>query len=252
MDNKEIVYRRIIPDACLNDFVECIWMLYNPSESDKEVVILPDGNIDLFFTRSLTEAFHITLLGIGTNPERAVIKAGRMTFALSCKPLGVEYMVGEGIADLQNKAKNLAVDFWGFCENDLDDFNLFATKMTRQLKSMLPTDIDPRKRKLFELIYASKGGLTVNELSEKVLWSSRQINRYFNKQLGISLKTYNSVVRFRASFLHIKAGKLYPEQNFADQSHFIKEVQRLAGVNPKKLMINQNDRFIQFSTLPDL
>ncbi|WP_256603285.1 hypothetical protein [Sphingobacterium multivorum] len=44
-------------------------------------------------------------------------------------------------------------------------------------------------------------------------------------------------------------GKLFPQQNFADQSHFIKEVKKLAGVSPKELLKNQNERFIQFSTL---
>jgi AraC-like DNA-binding protein len=94
--------------------------------------------------------------------------------------------------------------------------------------------------------------MTVTELSEKVSWSSRQINRYFNQQFGLSLKAYCGILRFRASFPNIKEGKLFPEQNFSDQSHFIKEVRKLAGVSPKELMKNKNDRFIQFSALtPD-
>src|SRR6187551_2773962 len=105
-------------------------------------------------------------------------------------------------------------------------------------------------QKLFDLIYSSNGSLPVKELSDKVFWSSRQINRYFNEQFGISLKAYCNILRFRASFSHIKDGKLFPHENFADQSHFIKEVKKLSGVSPKELKRNQNDRFIQFSTLP--
>ena len=102
---------------------------------------------------------------------------------------------------------------------------------------------------MFDFIYSSNGEITVKELSEKVFWSSRQINRYFNQQFGLSLKTYCNILRFRSSFEHIKQGKLFPQQNFADQSHFIKEIKRLAGVLPKELRKNENDRFIQFSTL---
>jgi AraC-like DNA-binding protein len=100
------------------------------------------------------------------------------------------------------------------------------------------------------LIYSSNGSLSVKELSEKVNWSSRQINRYFNEQFGISLKTYCNILRFRASLPHIKKGKLFPELNFTDQNHFIKEIKKFSGVVPKELSKNQNDRFILLSALP--
>jgi AraC-like DNA-binding protein len=86
-------------------------------------------------------------------------------------------------------------------------------------------------------------------MSEQVHWSSRQINRYFNQLFGLSLKAYCNILRFRASFQHIKEGKLFPEQNFTDQAHFIKEIKKFSGVLPKELSKNKDDRFIQFSTL---
>jgi AraC-like DNA-binding protein len=116
--------------------------------------------------------------------------------------------------------------------------------------ALIKPGIDSRKKKLFDLIYASNGALTVKELSEKVFWSSRQISRYFNEQFGISLKAYCNILRFRASLQQIKAGKPFPEQDFADQTHFIKAVKKYSGVVPKELSKNQNDRFILLSTLP--
>ena len=250
MDSNDIEYKFAKPDKLLSDFVESFWMLHNPNDSDKQVVILPDGRIDVFFSQSTTEPFHITLLGIGTNPEQSTIKANRTTFAISFRPLVTEYILQQNISKLLNKGKNLADNFWNFNSLDLLDFELFCKKATQQIKSLLPGEIDSRKQKLFELIYNSNGAMTVAELSEKVFWSSRQINRFFNQQYGISLKAYCNIIRFRSSFQHIKEGKLFPEQNFSDQAHFIKEVKKLAGVNPKQLTRNQNDRFIQFFTLP--
>lgn len=75
------------------------------------------------------------------------------------------------------------------------------------------------------------------------------MNRYFNQTFGLSLKAYCNILRFRASIEHIKQGKLFPELNFSDQAHFIKEVKKLSGVVPKELSKNENDRFIQLSTL---
>lgn len=250
-NSNHIAYRYVKPHKSLSDFVDSFWMLHNPTDSDKQVVILPDGRVDIFFTESATEPFHITLLGIGTSPEQSTIKAKRTTFAISFKPLATAYLFNKSVSNLLNKGENLPNNFWSFSAIDLKDFDLFCQKATQQIKALLPKELDRRKQKLFDLIYTSNGAFSVAELSEKAHWSSRQINRYFNHQYGISLKAYCNILRFRASFQHIKEGKLFPEQNFADQAHFIKEVKRLAGVNPKQLTQNQNDRFIQFSTLPN-
>ena len=96
---------------------------------------------------------------------------------------------------------------------------------------------------------SSNGEIGVRALSEKVFWSSRQINRYFTQQLGLSLKAYCSILRFRASLQHIAQGKLFPQLNFADQAHFIKQIKKFSGVVPKELSKNKNDRFVLLSVL---
>ena len=250
LNSNGIEFKFIKTDKSLSGLVESFWMLHNPDGADRQVVILPDGRVDLFFTQLPAATFHCTLLGIGTNPEQSVIKAGRTTFAISFKPLGAEYILRQNISSLLNSGMNLPDSFWNFSPPDLLDFELCCQKAARQIRSLLPSEIDSRKQQLFELAHGSDGAMSVAELSEKVSWNSRQINRYFNRQFGLSLKAYCRILRFRASFEHIKEGNLFPEQNFADQAHFIKEVKKLAGVNPKQLAKNQNDRFIQFSALP--
>ena len=248
MDN-DFEYKLIKPDKSLSDFVESFWLLQNNSNEGKEIVVLPDGRIDLFFSQSITEPFHITLSGIETTADRAILAAKTTMFAISFNLLATEYVFHCTVSNLLNNAEHLPVDFWDFGPNDLQNFDLFCKKASQKIHSLLTKEVESRKQKLFGLIYSSNGAITVNELSEKVSWSSRQINRYFNAQFGISLKEYCNILRFRASFQHIKEGKLFPQQNFADQSHFIKEVKKLSGVSPKELKRNQNDRFIQFSTL---
>ena len=239
----------VSPSQPLADYVESFWALDNTSGSDKEVVILPDGRIDLTFSQSATEPFSIVLSGIETHANTATLSAHTRMFAISFKLLATEYIIHNSISTLLNYARHLPAGFWNFSAADLQDFERFCQKATQKVQSLLPQEMDTRKRKLFDLIYASAGSINVKELSEQVAWSSRQINRYFNQQFGLSLKAYCTILRFRASFQHIKEGKLFPQQNFADQSHFIKEVKKLSGVSPKELKRNQNDRFIQLSTL---
>lgn len=248
MDNG-LTYKIIRPDKPLSDFVDSFWFLRNQSDSNKETIGLPDGLIDVSLSKSAAEPFRIVQLGGLTQHEQATIPAHCLIFCISFKLLAVEYIFGEAISNIVNSGKFLPIDFWGFTENDLQDFDLFVEKASQEIQSLLPKEIDERKRKLFELIYASNGTITVKELSERVFWSSRQINRYFGQQFGISLKAYCNILRFRASLEHIAKGKLYPEENFFDQNHFIKEIKKFSGVVPKELYKNKNDRFILLSAI---
>jgi len=245
----DLYYRLIKPHKELVDFVESFWLVHNRSDSDKEIVILPDGRVDLIFFQSAAEPFGIALLGIGTYPDRTMITAGALMFAISFKLLAVEYIFHNRISLFLNSGENLPADFWGFNASDLLDFELFCKKASQKIKLLLPEETDNRKRRLFDLIYSSKGSMTVKELSEGSFWSARQINRYFNQQYGLSLKTYCNILRFRSSLEHIAAGRLFPEQNFADQNHFIKEIKKFSGVVPKELSKDQNDRFILLSAI---
>ncbi len=248
MEN-ELKYQTIKPDKSLADFVESFWQLENQSDCNREVVVLPDGRVDLFFTQTAAEPFHATLLGIQTQPGHAIIGPLRQTCAISFNPLAVQSVFQTSIANLVDSATLLPPNFWNFSADDLNNFNLFCAKATKKIQSLLPLEVDNRKRKLFDLIYRSNGAITIKELAAQSFWSRQQINRYFDQQFGLTAKAYCNIIRFRASFQHIKEGKLFPQQNFADQSHFIKEVKKLAGVSPKELLKNQNERFIQFSTL---
>lgn len=248
--DKDIQYKYVKPVEELSDFVESFWMLTNQSNEEKETVGLPDGRVDLILSRSVTEPFSIVLIGIGTQQHlHGNILANSTIFAVSFTPLGIEYLFQNSIADIIDYARTLPKNFWDFEENDLDDFDKFYQKTKRKIHELLPVEIDERKRKLFKLIYASNGEMSVKELSEKVYWSSRQINRYFNQQFGLSLKAYCDILRFRASLNHIAQGKLFPELNFADQNHFIKEIKKYAGVTPKELSKNEKNKFILLSTL---
>jgi AraC-like DNA-binding protein len=224
-------------------------MLYNTSNTPKELIILPDGRIDLFLSCSDTEPYEILLLGLSTHAAQATIAAGTKIFAISFNLPAVAYILRLSVAAIANNAQNLPPDFWGFSADDMNDFAAFCEKAALKIRALLPERPDSRKMKLFELLYASQGNSTVKELSEKVFWSARQINRYFHEQYGMPLKTYCSLLRFRTSFQQIKEGKLFPEEGFADQAHFIRQIKKFSGTVPKELHRNKDGRFIQFSTL---
>ena len=205
----------------------------------------------IVFYVSPGEPYSVTLVGLDDEPSQNIIAPKTIMFAVSFKLLAVEYILKTKISSFLNRGDELSTDFWEITVSDLFDFDNFCDKVSAKMVSILEEQkIDTRKQKLFEAIYLSNGSLTVKELSEQCYWSSRQINRYFTQQFGIPLKKYCEILRFRASFQQIKEGRLFPEKDFFDQAHFIRNVKKFSGVNPKELAKNKNDRFIQFSTLP--
>lgn len=243
--SNDLAYRFIKPDQSLTDFVYGYSALQNLA-TFTEGVIIPNGRIDLLFYKTTHDQFQIILMGLETKPKPMPKREISVFFSISFNPLALEYILNQSIAEFIDSGKELPDNFWDFSIHDLNDFDAFCKKANQKITSFLPDEIDERKRQLFDLIFDTDGEISVKELSEKISWNERQINRYFNKQLGISLKTYCKILRFQASLHHIKDGKLFPQLNFTDQSHFIKEIKKLSGVSPKELFKNQNDRFLQF------
>jgi AraC-like DNA-binding protein len=241
-----------LPDNSISPFVHSFWMMENKTGRDIPSTILPNGMIDLSLMKIGAGNWKLILRGIDTVPRQVIIKAGTKIFTIGFKLLAVEYLLGNSIRDVLDADKILTGDLWEFKESDLSSFTKFCNKSTRNINAVPTKDVDSRKRKVFDLIYSSYGSITVREISEKSYWSSRQINRYFNDQFGLSPKTYCKLLRLGASFKHISEGKLSPEQNFTDQNHFIKEIKKYAGVTPKELSKNKDGRFIDITAIKKL
>lgn len=108
-------------------------MLHNASNETKTCIILPDGRIELFFSISDTEPFHVTLLGLGTHAEQASIEPKTKTFAISFKLLATEYIFKEPLSKLLDHGQSLSSHFWGFTALDLYDFDAFCKKASENI-----------------------------------------------------------------------------------------------------------------------
>ncbi|WP_439556882.1 DUF6597 domain-containing transcriptional factor [Dyadobacter sp.] len=243
-----ISFETVQPVAALETLVESFWILTNETDGQKPAIVLPDGRLDVSF--HFDDRQYLGLHGLETRPSQVEIGPRFRMFCISFRPLAAEYLFKSYLPLQPDGVTLLPIDFFNTDIGQFEDLRQFASLLTDVLLARITADIDPRKKRLFDLIYDSHGAMSVAELADQSGWSSRQINRYYQDTFGLSLKTYCNVLRFRSSFGHIKAGKLFPEENYTDQSHFIREIRKYAGVIPKELARNREDRFIQFSTLP--
>ncbi|SHG40636.1 helix-turn-helix domain-containing protein [Pedobacter caeni] len=247
-ETNNVEYQRAAPDHLLSDFIKCYWSVHNPDQEEKTFSILPDGHFDLLF-RSVNGHIGISLSGLWNQETTSVVPGKSTTFGISFKLPASEYILKESIAGLLNAEKEVPQDFWGLEPADLSDFNGLTEMLNRKIQQRLCKNIDNRKLHLFSTLYATDGAITAEEVSNTILWSNRQISQYFKDQFGISLKSYCTILRYRASFDHLNDKELYPQQNYSDQAHFIREVKKYSGVTPGVLAENENNRFIQLSTL---
>ncbi|MCH8620504.1 DUF6597 domain-containing transcriptional factor [Undibacterium sp. TS12] len=244
-----IAYQVRQPPPHLAEFIESYWSVTCISDIPKNVVVMPDGRVDLHFFSSPHEPYHAALAGLECELSPVTVMPGSRLTSVSFKLLAMEYVLGSSVAHLLDDRMLVDPAEWGICMADAADFDVFCGKLNDKISSLVKPGVDERKRRMFDLIYSSKGSATVADIADAAQWSSRQINRYFNQWFGMSLKAYCSILRFRASLVQIKEGKFYPEDFYFDQAHFIKDIKKYSGMTPKELHKNRDDRFIQLLAL---
>lgn len=240
-------YRELKTNGYIDNFVQCFWE-YQNADTETEHTILPDGYFDLIAEFENDKLTTVKLTGVWTKPKDVIIPKNTKIFAIRFKLLATEYLFQKEIKSILDTIQNLPFNFWSIDTYNSNEFEKFVTDTTNRIEYSIKhlKQIDERKLNLFDFVYQDKIQ-TVSELSEKVFWSSRQINRYFNNQFGFSLKEFLKIVRCNSAYKNISNGNLSPQTDYFDQAHFIKEIKKYTGTTPKELHKNKNDRFLQLS-----
>lgn len=242
-------YKEIKPEGLLSHFIQCFWE-YEVIDDERDHTIVPDGYFDLIAIFEDNVLSSVMLTGVWTKPINIFIPKSTKYYAIRFKLLAAEYLFSHEIKSILDKRKQLPLDFWDINEYKTDEFERFVVDISCKLENSIVqlSAIDERKLKLFDAIY-KKDSQSVAVLSSKVCWSSRQINRYFNSQFGFSLKEFLKIIRCQSSYKDIARGESFPQIDYYDQAHFIKEVKKYTGSTPTELFKNKNDRFLQLSTI---
>lgn len=114
---------------------------------------------------------------------------------------------------------------------------LISDHLIRQL-SMIRSE-DKMIKHCVSKIKASHGLVQVRDLCSFYKLSERQFERRFQSVVGVSPRHYIKVTRFQEAISRIRSGKykrlsqIAHELQYTDQSHFIRHIRELSGINPK-------------------
>ncbi len=234
-------YHEFKPAGILSNYIECYWT-YKSLDKKNKHTILPKGTFDLIAEYKGGNLSKLILTGISTYSFPIEIPEHTTVLGIRFKLPASEYLFKKEIKHLLNKIKIVDPELWKIKNYNFHDFDLTVTKISDNIKQYMTSsgyrEIDNKKLLLFMTVYQTKS-YSVDAICEQSSWKSRQINRYFNKQFGISLKEYLNILRCSSAFRGISKGILTPQHGFYDQSHFIKEVKKYSGTTPSKLYKNR-------------
>ncbi|MGF7042120.1 DUF6597 domain-containing transcriptional factor [Mucilaginibacter lappiensis] len=117
-----------------------------------------------------------------------------------------------------------------------DQFNILFAYLTQEINHNF------RHNHMMEYAMAqilqSKGAVSLREVQKYLQLSERSLERRFKEYIGIPPKLFSRICRFQASLGHLRNNNYNKltdvafENDYADQSHFIRSFKEFAGFSP--------------------
>lgn len=247
------------PTEDLSAFVMQYWTLEFPREDTPRInTIIPDGTMKLIFHYGDLYWHHPEngekflqprsfLIGQLTKPYIVEPDGDTGTFVVRFHPNGFLPFATIPLRDMENKPIAIKT-LYGKQGDQLED-NIINSHSTSERITIIEsfllsklTDsrtIDEIIKSTVDIILESNGQISINELSQKQEIHHRQLVRKFSKTIGLSPKQLSKTIRLQTtlkSLLNQDVSKLTDaayQNDFFDQSHFIKDFKEFTGYSPK-------------------
>jgi AraC-like DNA-binding protein len=253
-------YQQLAPHKDIASFIDCFFVSEAVESSEKKITLrlVPDGHFDIYWYRG--SHFDYEIRETGSKTSSGLIIAGQMSRAtyLNIKfPLtliGVK-MFAHGLYPLLNiPMSGLTDKVFDFADLFPDSVELSGAmertanrfEALRLLQSYLQdkyskiTGIDIVTCEIVQKIYSESGNITLKEISRIYDISPRQIERKFDRFVGLSPKTLARMVRFSKCLSAIqrlsdrKTLEIIHSYGYYDQTHFIKEFKSFVKLTPNE------------------
>jgi len=250
-------YETFEPPPDLQAVVKCYWVLQIPAADHEKQRIIPDGCIEMAFIlgddiRRFTSESDFILqpraMVLGQTMEPFYIQPTGCvdTFAVRFYPYGFANFVTTPIQELANKETPL-LRLFGEEADEIESAIVRAEDTRKRIEivegfllSMLQrqSTLDAVVKRTVDALLATKGGSSINEILDRDVSKRRQLERKFQKQIGVSPKQLAKVIRLQSALemlLNNEADSLTTiayESEYYDQAHFIKDFREFTGVSP--------------------
>ena len=249
---EQSTYKEMKPIAELKNFVHSFWMHHNNTDAIQKITIFPDSYFKIVMLIKDQKIVHYFMTGLWLDEKEFSFAPNMTAVGVRLKILASEFLLNREVASLLQNKLQLDLKYLNIDTFDLSSFETIVAQWQKELLAIKPVKtIQGNKLRLSQLLDKMNGNITATEASNQIYWTNRQINRYLNKYVGVSLKKYLLIQKCYQSYLQIRKGDFYPDKGFYDQPHFIREIKKHTGETPKSLFKHQNDRFIQLKNIQE-
>jgi AraC-like DNA-binding protein len=244
-------FRRVEPTGAAKHWVESYWIIESDDNVPDDQKIIPDGYPELIF--HFADQYRINISGLWETQAFSLLagqirqcfylqNTGRVSIlGIKLQPYALTQLFQLDMSLVTDKVVPLdAAEIQTL--TDLDERIRASHEMDERVAIVnkffeLFPDLELPIQKAINVISETKGGITVEKLSEAMAVSERQVERLFQKFIGLSPKFYCRIIRFNAIFQLLSQrdpswAELAYEAGFADQSHFIRNFKAFTGEGP--------------------
>jgi len=253
-------YQTFEPDHELKMLVKCYWTLEVPEGDGMEKQsIIPDGCMEMIFHygdlykqyagngNSVIQP-RCFVIGQLTEPLEIEPTGTTCIFSVRFHPHGFLPFASIPIKEMENTAVPLEKLF-GRDGKDIEEKILNAHSVQERIDLIEQfllnrleriETIDHIVRSTVETIFTCNGQLSIDELSKQIHINRRQLERKFYMAIGLSPKQLSKTIRLQAALKMLlkqesaNLTSLAYENDYYDQSHFIKDFKELVGSTPKE------------------
>ena len=265
-----ICYREIQPSPELMPYVDCYWLQSftdsagqtspiqrcPPFGTVELIIHLDDNHCDVLFDDVWQKLPRVFLAGLYRDAVVWRSPGDTRKFGIRLKPEALHSLFKVPASALYNDYTS--IDNIGFHQAvsfaesliGLPTLDQVITKTESHLKEQLLRT--SRESNYFieaaNLMRTAKGDISVEEVSNRLSVSQRQLQRVFKDQVGTTPKTFGRIIRFSNAYKEMQnlekaggwAGLSYL-LGYADQAHFIREFKEFSGLIPH-VMLNDEDQ----------
>ncbi|BCZ45453.1 transcriptional regulator [Clostridium gelidum] len=248
--SKNLTYEEIYPSKEMCNTVLCYFTLFSKEIERRNYTmsLIPDGCINILIDLNEEDIDKsISILGPITSSVNYEIDNSVNIF-------GIRILPGK-LSELINIPMKFIVNKQFLLKDVISDFCKYIPKNAQEIDNkMLMSSIDNYTLEFFEntpscknktvisnlirYIYDKKGQVSIEELSKVTNYSTRNLSRISESEIGINLKLFCRIVRFQNMLYSIKDKRdlnwksVALENGYYDQSHLVKEFKFFCGISP--------------------
>ena len=251
--------KTIIPNSIiLRKYIEFFYVLNTDNPFKFSYLAFPHYNTGLSFFKGATvnrngfqvdiesaaaSKIHIEILGKYKSPVLVHYNGPIQEVAIIFKPFGINRFIRENYHSIamnfSQAYQNAQWEIWA--KESFNSENSIQELETFLFSQLVESEEISNIEKSLPYFHHRDLNYAVSEIAQQTGYNLKSFQRHFTKHMGCSPVDYKRIVRFRNSIASRLKGNDFKsltdityENNYSDQSYFIKEFKRLTSHNPKK------------------